>query len=374
MKRLHSKAKQRVMVTHDVAPMPPIDTRKHCHHAVLPIASIANSFFRGCRGDAIGHRFAPLAVLSVSLMLFVTIHPVYSQTSDPMPKERDAAIQENAAEVDDRAQAVKNGGYSVDNASVHDEASVHGTSVDTTNDANSLNEPAFQKNGDYDSEGLDANGTLSADDADIQRIRKFSRYFPPQIRKAIVQSRQANRKGPLMVFRHWAQERKPFVATFLFCMFIGLLGSAFFPNQVSVAQECCRSQFWKCLGKAILVGMTVIVTVRILDLLLIANPLTTLLLALLELAVVAGLSVGVSLIGEGLTRNTLENSDYFKTHPRLATFTKIFLGSLILAIIVQIPGAGLLPRIGIRIALLVAILGAGGLLKTKFGTQREVAE
>ncbi len=424
MKRLHSEVKQHAMVTHDVAPMPPIDTRKHCHHAVLPIESIANSFFRGCRGDVRGHRLAPLAVLIVLLMMNLSINPVYSQTTDaangraetaqPETSVHDASVHNTSAQNtsvhDDSVHDTSVQNTSVHDDSVHDtsvqnppvhDASVHDTSaqnspvhddfvhdtsthdasidegsVDTTHDASISDKSAFQKQDadDSEKEELDANGTLSADDADIQRVRKFSRFFPPQIRKAIVQSRQANRKGPLMVFRHWAQERKPFVASFLFCLFIGLLGSAFFPNQVSVAQECCRSQFWKCLGKAILVGMTLIATVRILDLLMIANPLTTLLLALLELVIVAGLAVGVSLIGEGVTRNSLDNSDYFKTHPRLATFTKICLGSLILAIVIQIPGAGLLPRIGIRIALLVAILGAGGLLKTKFGTQREAAE
>lgn len=315
---LSHKVKRCAPATNNAAPMPPIDATIRYHRMVMLIVSITNSFSRGCRGDIIGRRLAPYAVLSFALIMF-TINPAFAQsTTDTAPVQYQKVDQGEPLPV---------------------------------------------------SSQLDPDGTLSADDNDLKRVKALSRYFPPQIGNAILQSRQANRKGPLMVFRHWAQERKPFVATFLFCMFVGLLGSAFFPKQVFVAQECCRSQFWKCLGKAILVGMTLVITVRILDLLLITHPLTTVLLGLLELVLVAGLAVGVSLLGEGVTRNNLARSDYFKTHPRIATVTRIMIGSLILALIVQVPGAGLLPRIGIRIALLVALLGAGGLLKTKFGTQ-----
>jgi hypothetical protein len=209
----------------------------------------------------------------------------------------------------------------------------------------------------------------SFDTLQSKRLGFFARMLPQKWQDAIIHARKNQKRRPLLAFQRWAHDRKPFVPTFLFCMFFGLVGCALFPKQIAVAQECCRSQFWSCLGKSIMIGMIVGTSYWIIDQIVIAQALATVLIALWQLALLAGLAVGVSLIGEGLTRGNIAKSAYLTTHPRLATFIKLLIGSLTLALIVQLPGAGLLPRIGIRIALLVAILGAGGLLKTKFGTE-----
>ncbi len=202
-----------------------------------------------------------------------------------------------------------------------------------------------------------------------KRLGFFARMLPQKWQDAIIHARKNQKRRPLLAFQRWAHDRKPFVPTFLFCMFFGLAGCALFPKQIAVAQECCRRQFWGCLGKSIMIGMIVGTSYWIIDQIVIAQALATALIALWQLAVLAGLAVGVSLIGEGLTRGNIAKSAYLTTHPRVATFIKLVIGSLTIALIVQLPGAGLLPRIGIRIALLVAILGTGGLFKTKFGTE-----
>lgn len=214
--------------------------------------------------------------------------------------------------------------------------------------------------------------TDTAQDIEDQaRVEKFKQFVPENLRRWLPEVRKrAHRHTPVLSYKHWSNEPKRFVPTLLFCLFTGLTGSAFFSRQIFVAQDCCKSQFWSCLAKASLSGITVLISVIVLDRLGITGSLATLLLAVLELVVVAGLSVGVSLIGERIFEKTgLVNLEYLKSHPRLATFMKIFIGSVIIALIVQIPGLGKLPRIGIRIATLIAVLGAGGLLKTKFGTQ-----
>ena len=70
-------------------------------------------------------------------------------------------------------------------------------------------------------------------------------------------------KRPVAVFREWAKKPKPFGATFLLFIFSGATGGIFFSRRLSVAEECCRQQFWRCLGRAILVATIFGLAVRI---------------------------------------------------------------------------------------------------------------
>jgi len=198
---------------------------------------------------------------------------------------------------------------------------------------------------------------------------------PPWIKRlpAILRpdlSKKLTVRAPVVVFRRWAKTAKPFVPTFLILMFFGLVGAAFFPRQINAAGECCRRSFWRCLGRAFVFGATVGITIRILNLLVITYPLADLLVGAMQFCFVSGLVVAISLLGERImTRTGIAKTQFMSAHPRFATFARIFIGSLVIALIVQIPGIGHLPRIGIRIALLIATLGLGGLLKTKFGRE-----
>jgi len=242
--------------------------------------------------------------------------------------------------------------------------------TDTTSAKRVLSEEKYQKSDAYDLNSAKAYPP-GMDDEDRARIEKFKRLVPDRWRAWLPDARrQAHHHTPVLSYKYWSNEPKRFAPTLLFCLFTGLVGVAFFSRQVTVAQECCKTQFWRCFFKASLSGITLLISVIVLDRLGITGALATTLLAVLELVVVAGLSVGVSLIGERVLEKTgLARLEYFKSHPRMTTFTKVFIGSLIIALIVQIPGLGRLPRIGIRIATLIAVLGAGGLLNTKFGTQ-----
>ncbi|MBZ0187107.1 MAG: hypothetical protein K8F91_12745 [Candidatus Obscuribacterales bacterium] len=170
-----------------------------------------------------------------------------------------------------------------------------------------------------------------------------------------------------IIFRQWANKRKPFAASFLFCTLFSIVGLGFFPRSISLAKDQCRSGFWKSLGLAVLVSITCLTLANVLMLIEIGQPLAQLLLAILELMILTGLCVAVSMVGEGLLKKTgIIESSWARAHPRLLTLAIIIVGSLVVAAILQIPGFGNLPRIGIRIAVLLALAGAGGLLKTIF--------
>ncbi len=183
-------------------------------------------------------------------------------------------------------------------------------------------------------------------------------------------SLRSHEQPPMVAFRQWAKTPKPFLPSLALFIFVGILGNAFFASQIAVAQECCRSQFWRCLGRAILVGVMIGISQRILLLLEITVPLSVVIAGAVQLCLFAGLSVAITLIGERILKRTgLSQLPWMIDHPRVCMFLRIFVGSLLLAGIGQIPAVGKLPQIGIRLIMLLVILGAGGLLKTRFGTK-----
>ena len=177
-------------------------------------------------------------------------------------------------------------------------------------------------------------------------------------------------QAPGVAFRRWASSPKPVLPTLLFLLFAGIVSNAFFPARLAMAQECCKRHFWGCLGRALVVGIIVGIAIRILLALGITIPLALLFSGLIQFGILGGLCVGITLIGDRILSKTgLLEKSWLIDHPRWTIFFKIVAGSLLLTAIAQIPGVGRLPQIGIRLVMLVAILGAGGLLKTKFGTE-----
>lgn len=173
---------------------------------------------------------------------------------------------------------------------------------------------------------------------------------------------------PMRAFRSWLQSKRPFIPVFLILMFSSLTVCSFFPTQIATAQDACRRQFWRCIGKGILVTILTATAARIL----VAINFTHLALvamAFVQFVALAGLCVSISLIGTRiLDKCGLSEKSWMLAHPRWAVFFAVLIGCLIVALITQIPGLGRFPKLGLRIVMLIAILGAGGLLKTRFGT------
>lgn len=180
------------------------------------------------------------------------------------------------------------------------------------------------------------------------------------------------RKQPFLYFRHWARKRLPIVPSFLFLLFVSITSSACFSNRLEVAKSACRSSFWRCMGRAILTFSLMLIFARFLFMTVIGTPLALLMIAFAELIGVAGLAVGISLVGDGVcSRLGLNKPEWREQHPRQSRVFTSVVGTIIASLILLVPGIGSIPPIGTRIVMLIATLGAGGLLKTRFGRKSE---
>lgn len=180
------------------------------------------------------------------------------------------------------------------------------------------------------------------------------------------------RKQPFLYFRHWARKRLPLVPSFLFLLFVSITASASFSKRLQTAKEACRARFWRCMGRAVLTFALMLIFARFLFMTQIGTPLALLMIALAQLIGMAGLAVGISLIGDGVcSRSGLNKPDWREMHPRQSLVLTSVVGTIVTTVILMIPGIGLFPPIGTRIVLLIATLGAGGLLRTRFGRTSE---
>jgi len=192
-----------------------------------------------------------------------------------------------------------------------------------------------------------------------ERARAILQQRDPALAEALKKSPR-----PGLTFRAWANKPKPFLASFLFCAFISIIGTGFFPGFINSARAATRKKFWSCLGVSVMVLITGLMLSTVLYLIEIGITLAHLIAACLQLILLAGLCVAVSTMGHAiLARTGLSRSDWAARHPRLFNLLVVFTGSLLFALMVQIPGFGKIPPVGIRIAVLLALVGAGGLLR-----------
>ncbi|MCA9803783.1 MAG: hypothetical protein KC777_17550 [Cyanobacteria bacterium HKST-UBA02] len=192
-----------------------------------------------------------------------------------------------------------------------------------------------------------------------ERAREILRQRNPGLAAAFEKSPR-----PGLTFRAWANKPKPLPATFLFCAFISIIGTGFFPGFINSARAATRKKFWRCLGVSVMVLITGLMLSTVLYLIEMGIPLAHLIIACLQLILLAGLCVAVTTMGHGiLARAGLSRSDWAARHPRLLNLLAVLTGSLLFALMVQIPGFRKVPPVGIRIAVLLALVGAGGLLR-----------
>ncbi|MBK9142654.1 MAG: hypothetical protein IPM23_09180 [Candidatus Melainabacteria bacterium] len=204
---------------------------------------------------------------------------------------------------------------------------------------------------------------LPAGSQEMPRLEERAREILQRNNPALAEALR-KRPRPGLTFRAWANKPKPFAASFLFCAFISIIGTGFFPGFINSARAATRKKFWRCLGVSVMVLITGLMLSTILYLIEIGIPLAHLIAACLQLILLAGLCVAVSTMGHAiLARAGLSSSDWAARHPRLFNLLVVFTGSILFALMVQIPGFGKVPPVGIRIAVLLALVGAGGLLR-----------
>jgi hypothetical protein len=176
------------------------------------------------------------------------------------------------------------------------------------------------------------------------------------------------RLHPMLYWRHWANQPHP-IGWVCACMFIvtSVLTECF-PGVISITTDCCRRQFWKSLLRGICISTLVLLIARVCIVTEIGMPLADLLIGANQLAFLFGLAAASNLIAEAVFRR-LNLRDKLSARPRLYRFILYLTGTFILGVIAAIPGVGAMPPIGIRLVSLIALLGLGGAIKTRFGAR-----
>ena len=170
---------------------------------------------------------------------------------------------------------------------------------------------------------------------------------------------------PMLQWYHWANKPRPFFKSLLFILLYSVVAWSMFPAWLQAAQATCRQKFWSSLGVGCLVVMVGVTLARIAVMTGLGAPLGLLVGGLLELALLCGLSVVSSMIGQSVGGLLRFCKLPFMDRPDVCRFAQLLLGALICALLLQIPGVGLLPKIGTRFVALLAVLGLGGIYRNR---------
>ena len=170
------------------------------------------------------------------------------------------------------------------------------------------------------------------------------------------------RQQPFRYWRYWSNEPKPFAPTFLFCLTTSALAWLIAPAWLERAEGASRRRFWRTL----LIGLTLVCVAlglaRLLFLTHIGQALAVLVIGVVELGLLAGLAAASSLIGGALIgRLCPPYRSWQPRRPFVRRAAAVALGTAVITALVLLPGLGHLPRVGIRLVMLFACLGLGGL-------------
>ncbi|MBS1955370.1 MAG: hypothetical protein JST89_14390 [Cyanobacteria bacterium SZAS-4] len=179
------------------------------------------------------------------------------------------------------------------------------------------------------------------------------------------------RRRPLLYFRMWANKPLPLVPSFLFLFFITVVASEIMPARMYVARNYYVSHYWRSLWSGIVACLLFVTLARALFASEIGVPLAVVSLAALEFFVLIGASISTTLIGQNILSALSPKrppAPDTKRHwaKRLAA---PLVGSLLLSLLLIIPPLGILPRVGIRLIMLLSFLGMGAFFRTGMGTK-----
>ncbi len=177
------------------------------------------------------------------------------------------------------------------------------------------------------------------------------------------------RRRPLLYFRMWANKPLPLVPSFLFLFFIAVVASEIMPARMEVARRYYANHYWRSLWSGIVACLLFTTAARALFASEIGVPLAVVSLAVLEFFLLVGTTISTTLIGQTLLCVlTPKRAPATKRHwvKRLAA---PLVGSLLLSLLLIIPPLGILPRVGIRLIMLLSFLGMGAWFRTGMGTK-----
>lgn len=178
------------------------------------------------------------------------------------------------------------------------------------------------------------------------------------------------RKRPIMYWREWANQPVYFGPCLTLALFVTIVGNFLLPDRLAAARSYCAASFWRSfLAGLITLGLCVGFARGMFDSR-IGTPIGFTVIAFLELGLLAGISVSCSLIGERIfARLKISDHPALVARPVLMRVLKYVAGSVVFALIMVMPGIGMLPRLGTRLAMLIALLGLGGIVRSKLGTR-----
>ncbi len=172
---------------------------------------------------------------------------------------------------------------------------------------------------------------------------------------------------PMLQLRYWANQRQHFFPAFAFCLGAASILWIPFGKKLEAAASISRSRFWRSLFVGLMVSMVTLFLAKLFFVSGVGWPAGILTIATLQLAMTGGIVVMTNIIGEAIARVLrLTHVSFIAERPVVQRGVFLFIGSVILAGVILIPGPGKLPPIGTRLIMLFALVGLGALYKSHF--------
>lgn len=187
----------------------------------------------------------------------------------------------------------------------------------------------------------------------------------PAVRELVFPSNHLHRKfQPMAQWRRWADRHQQFPSALFFLCLTGFLSWSLFPSLLQSAAEECKQSFWKSFGTGLLLSVIIMTLLRSVLMTGIGWPLAVVLAGIYHGILIVGLSLTMFNLGHSLSLLLQINKiPFLANRPSWLRFTDIFIGSILAALLLQIPPLGVIPRCGTRLLALFAVLGTGAIYR-----------
>ena len=169
---------------------------------------------------------------------------------------------------------------------------------------------------------------------------------------------------PFASWTRWINNRVLFFPSASFILVASLLSWYFAPQLMDQAESESEKNYWRSLGTGLVAIVCSMMLIRSVLITLIGSPLAIILIGIMQLFLVLGISVITSMIGRSISFYAkVPSLSWFATRRNALRLCELTIGSVVIALLLQLGSPGGLPRVGTRLALLVAILGTGAILR-----------
>ena len=169
---------------------------------------------------------------------------------------------------------------------------------------------------------------------------------------------------PFASWTRWINNRVLFFPSASFILVASLLSWYFAPQLMDQAESESEKNYWRSLGTGLVAIVCSMMLIRSVLITLIGWPFAIILIGIMQLFLVLGISVIASIIGRSISFYAKVPSwSWFATRRNALRLFELTIGSVVIALLLQLGSPGGLPRVGTRLALLVAILGTGAILR-----------